>query len=252
MATDSTRVPNHRQYRQAPITEAVIELLVLREPDGGVEVLAPLADAWSGRFPKHEAQMQADFVMKIESTPTSQQTIKQVGVRFFDTAGLQVVQARMNGFAFAQLAPYRGWQDFFEQASSLWPTYVSVSGAREVQRVSVRYINRIDIPLPIPDIRSYLPVFPDLPQGMPQLVEGFFQQLRLSDEVNAATIVVNHARVESSKAGHASFILDIDVAVACSLDPKSDEIWRKAELVHEIENRTFESCITDLLREVIS
>lgn len=241
----------HRAYPNAPITEAVIEILVDRGESASIAPLESLANVWRDELPTSDKRMQSEMTMSFGEGGESTHTLRVEGLRFFDSSGLRIAQARIGGFAFARLAPYRGWDALRNDARRFWADYREVAQPLSVRRVGVRYINRIDLEQPVTDLRSFLPMVPALEPGMPAQLSGFFQQVRMELPEEGGSVTLQHARIQSPKPGHASFLLDIDVFrdQACALDEAF--IWGCIEELHELERQVFEACITDKVREAI-
>jgi hypothetical protein len=72
-----------------------------------------------------------------------------IGWRFVSPDKLHVFQARLNGFTFSRLPPYVDWESFRTEARRLWDLYRAVANPIAPTRIAVRYINRLDLPLPI-------------------------------------------------------------------------------------------------------
>jgi uncharacterized protein (TIGR04255 family) len=53
-----------------------------------------------------------------------------------------------------------------------------------ITRLVVRYINKIDIPLPVGDLKEYLRTFPEVSSDLPQGLSGYFLQLQIPQEDN--------------------------------------------------------------------
>ncbi|MBX9678661.1 MAG: TIGR04255 family protein, partial [Gemmataceae bacterium] len=110
---------------------------------------------------------------------TASATSQEIGYRFVSADGLQLFQARKDGFTHNRLAPYLGWEPFRTEARRLWSVYREVAKPVSVKRVAVRYINRIDIPLPGPELKEYLRTSPEVSPALPQGMASFFMQVTL-------------------------------------------------------------------------
>src|SRR5207253_4384748 len=101
-----------------------------------------------------------------------------IGYTFTSSDGLQAFQSRLDGFTFSRLAPYNGWESFCSEARRLWNIYREVTQPQAVTRAAVRYINRLDLPLPIRDLKDYLRTVPEVSPDLPQGLSGYFMQLQ--------------------------------------------------------------------------
>ena len=82
---------------------------------------------------------------------------------------------------------------------------------RKVIRLALRYINRIEIPLPMRDFKDYILTVPEIAPGVPQGLERFFMRLIIpSDEAQAVAVVTESMEpVTDNKT--VPVIFDIDV-----------------------------------------
>src|SRR5678809_118110 len=62
----------------------------------------------------------------------------QIGHAFVGGEGKHVVQFRINGFTFSRLAPYQTWEQFRNEAKTLWESYRQIVGTLPVVRVGLR------------------------------------------------------------------------------------------------------------------
>lgn len=159
-----------RHYTGAPITEAVIDLRVEILSEITLSILKGLQHSTELDYPVCEEMLVVQG--QIQACPSiaaiASQTI--IGYRFLSGDRKQIFQARLDGFTFSRLAPYDKWETFRDEARRLWELYRAVANPKSVNRVAVRYINRLDLPIPLSDFKDYLrtvpEVSPDLPQGL--------------------------------------------------------------------------------------
>jgi uncharacterized protein (TIGR04255 family) len=149
------RLPK-QHYRNAPITEAVIDLRVEVPADLGLKNLRDVLaeDAEMERYPSKEALLLegVQFARSGDGASTTSTLRQEIGVRFHSTDGKYVFQARRDGFTLSRLSPYENWASFRTEARRLWNLYRATARPTRVLRAALRYINRINIPLPYPAI----------------------------------------------------------------------------------------------------
>lgn len=133
----------------------------------------------------------------------------------------------------------------------LWGAYRQVVGALPVVRVGLRYVNQLDLPLPIRDFRDFIRLYPEVSSDLPQMLAGFFLQVQIPQE-DGAMLILNEAMVPPSGPDVASVVLDIDVFKQGIKIESDDEIWNVLEALRLRKNLIFEGCITNTMRELIS
>lgn len=179
---------------------------------------------------------------------------KVIGCKFVSHDGHFVFQARLDGFAFSQLAPYGEWKDFRSAARVAWDAYKKGANPTRIHRVGVRFINRVDIPAaqgePI-DLDEYFNTAPRIAAQLPQSMTNYFMRLQIPLREPGALAIVMETGVPPPAEGLLSTVLDIDVIVETKSFDESGA-WETIDRLRHHKNGIFESCITDKVRALIS
>lgn len=240
-----------RRYPNAPITEAIIDIRVELPPGTDVKALEQVQEGLETSYPtkvnRHIASIQGQ-IGGISAAATASSA--HIGYLYTSTDEKRVFQARLDGFTMSRLAPYDRWEPFRNEARRLWDRYRSILKVRRVLRLAVRYVNRIDIPLPIDDLKSYLRTAPEVSSDLPQNLAGYFMQLRIPLSDIHSTLVVNQAVVDSAKPESVSIILDNDLYRTDEVPSTEEDMWDFFEVLRVRKNAVFEACITDSSREL--
>ncbi len=240
-----------RHYPKAPITEAIIDLRV-ELPEGiGVADLEKVHDGLKSAYPTRKNRILAEVQGQIgdQGAATAARS-KHLGYLFTSRDEKQVFQARLDGYTMSRLAPYESWEPFRDEAQRLWGMYRSIAKPKKVTRLAVRYINRLDLPLPVADLKDYLRTVPEVSSELPQNLAGYFMQLRIPQEDIKSLLVVNQAIIDPAKPGVASVVLDNDIFRVDDLPTDEQGIWDFFEVLRQRKNDVFEASITDQLREL--
>lgn len=242
----------HRHLDRAPIREAIIDLKVA--PATHLQALAPLYESLKDRFPKQEEIRESAFGFEVRPTEIRTKAIEQGirGRRLSSADGRYVLQLRIDGFTFSRLPPYDTWETMSAEAKPLWESYVSHSSAQKVTRASVRYINLMELPVPITDFKEYLAAPPEVPAALPQEIGGFFSRVVLLHREWDVAAFVTQA-LETSVGNKAQVILDIDVFRDVkdrdwlTTDPS---VWTTLERMRNFKNVVFFESITEKTAEL--
>lgn len=240
-------------YSRSPLTEAVIDIRVAL-PE--VITLETLAQIQAGQEDSYPTRQDAIFVQGQLSTdpgvPPATGSRTHTGYRFVSQDERQVIQARRDGFTFSRLAPYESWESFRAEGQRWWLRYREFTQPKTIQRVAVRYINRLDLPLPLNDFKDYLRTVPEVSPDMSQELDGYFMQLRLPQPDLKAMLLLNEALIPPPPAPPTvSVLLDIDLFREVEPPQTEAELWNFFELLRQRKNQIFEACITDAMRELI-
>jgi uncharacterized protein (TIGR04255 family) len=240
-------------YAKAPITEAIIEFQV-ENPEGlAIDALEKLHVQVADGYPHKDAIRLASITAQVEADKDimSTTTSTPLGWAFAREDRRQVFNARLNGFAFARLYPYETWGAFRTEARRLWNLYRAAASPVAVTRIGVRYINRLDLPLPFTDFKEFLRATPELPPELPQSLSGYFFQTMIPIADLSAMLVLSQGRVPPAKPEHASIVLDIDLFRDEDLPTNDDDLWQLLDRFRLKKDEVFEACITQKTREMI-
>lgn len=183
-------------------------------------------------------------------------TQQNLGMQILSADGTFTVVLGRGSLATSRNAPYAGWEDFTAEARRNWSDWVRVVGWKDVSRIGVRYINRIDIPFGsggttnLGDFFRFFVTMPKVP-GFEGL-NGFAAQAEFPMSDSPVKLVINHAPTPSPLVETNSFLLDLDLAVEQDLPSNEKGLWDIIEALRSIKNSVFEACITDKTRELFS
>jgi len=239
-------MPSTPRYLRAPITEALIDLRVELPPKVAISDLERL-ESQLPDYPKKFPHI--EISMAVEPGKTTNTQMLQ-GYLFRNTDDKQIVQYRMNGFTFSRLTPYDTWETFSAEAKRLWTIYRTAMKPVRVSRLAVRYINRIDMPLPLDDFGKYLQATPDLPDDLPGSVSGFFLQLQLPQDDIKSMLWFNEAVIPPPNESVVSVLLDFDLFRTAEIPEEEEALWAVFEEFRTRKNEVFEACITDHARRL--
>jgi len=239
---------------KAPINEALLDIRVALPGSIGLDDIATFHDAVRDRFPnkKNRVSFQGGFQVedgKPAAIPISGGTD---GYLFESPTEQKVVQARLDGFTFNKLKPYEDWKKFSSEARDLWTAYVRIAHPERITRIALRYINRIEIPLPIRDFKEYIRTTPEVARDLPQGLAHFFMRLVIPYNEISATVVVTETMEDVTDRGMLALILDIDASKEVNYAPDAEQAWRDFRKLRRLKNEVFFMSITDKTKELLN
>lgn len=231
--------------KNAPIAEALIDIRVKIKEGLGIEQLEAIHSLISEKYPEKKKQhrWESKFEFKEGESPISTAIDTAFGYSFSSVDGKQIFQAKLDGFTFNRLKPYETWEVFRDEARKLWKIYTETT-APEIIRVAARYINRIEIPLPINDFSEYLTAAPIIPEGMPQEVGSFFTRVVIHDREIDCAGILTQALEQVNIPDILPIILDIDVFKQRTEGISEEEVWETLEKLRHLKNKIFFKSIT--------
>lgn len=243
-----------RRYPHAPIAEAVLELRIEPRASVTVEELATVC-ADDPEFTVGKPLTEITGTLSVDDDRVSTESRREVAGHIWHTADeRRHVQARRDVFLYAQRAPYRDWETFIGDAERFWLQYKEIVKPLRLTRLGVRYVNRIDIPLPNVELTEYLLTTAQVPPDLPQLISGYLLHIVLPNVSPGVPCQIISTLLPPSAPDTTSLILDIDVWANPSLDPNADDFDQGVRTclgeLRRAKNNVFEACITDKTRRL--
>lgn len=237
-------------YKHPPIVEAIIDITfsqVLNE-----KKLEALYQRFSKIYPNPnktqvnnvEIQFGADGL--VNQLPQKHEF--EYSFSSYDQTQLAVIVK--SHFLIAQRAPYKSWDDFISRFTENWKAFRKVVGYIAIERIGVRFINRLDIAIvnDMVEHQKYLNIYPNIPSSFGS-IDQYAIQTQLSLHNIESILKINSAVVESPIPQHLSFIIDTDIIRVKNTPQDDEDIYSYLNMVRVEKNRVFEECITDLARK---
>lgn len=240
-------------FPHAPIKEALLDIRVELPKETSLKDLQSIYDSIKERFSEKKQKMSYEGGFKMlekggtETLPTSG---KPDGYLFRCPGENKIVQSRLDGFTFNKLKPYEDWEKFRDEAHSLWDKYFEIAKPAKIIRLGLRYINEIEMPLPMKNFREYILTIPVIAPKLPQSLSGFFMQLTvLNHDIDAEAIITETIKRPTANK-KLPFILDIDVFRNTDYNENKSEIWDEFEKLRAFKNDIFINSITEKTKEL--
>ena len=245
-----------KRYKNAPITEAVIEIRIQPPERFDKTAVERLAESFKLDFTKQAPMrlLQMGVAAQSQSEEAVSFTSSQgiIGYRLSKADDSRILQVRRDGLAYSHMAPYTEWATFRTEARPLWEKYRAAVPDVKLARCALRYINRVDIPAIKIEPYDYFTLYPKIPEQLPQQdVMGMAMNLQMPQHDLECVAVINQALLEPVKPGHISIVLDIDVFRLGIESWQDSEVWTFLDKLRDRKNEIFEACITDRTRELI-
>lgn len=237
------------QLKNAPIIEAVLDIdcdVPVGFDLAATQEAAQAALAAEYLTPRQRFHDRLQFEKKGDGPIQHSASHALEALQFHSADGKQIVQVRAQGYSFNRLAPYTGLNDYAPEIRRTWEIYQGLVNAIEIQKVSLRYINRLELP-PVGnkmDLSEYLEVCPTLP-GDGLEFKGFLHQASAVDRTTGhqATIITTCQVPQGSVL---PVILDISVSHATCIEPTDwPALWSMVESLRRLKNHIFKNTLTE-------
>jgi uncharacterized protein (TIGR04255 family) len=241
--------PTH--LRNAPITEAVIDLRVRTSVDLDVQRFAELRLKLGQQYSSAKAitLFELGIQQPQPGAPLEGRGVLHgcIGYRYESLDGKYIAQFRRDGFTFSRLAPYTKWEEIFTEASRLYRFFVEVGSVEEVTRVATRYINRLWLPQPeAKNLSLFLTTPPRIPPKVSARLTGFLTQIQFQDlETQISGTITQTVQPAVGSLNKISVILDLDAFELKTSSPEPDQVLERFADLRSVKNKYFFASITD-------
>lgn len=240
-------------YKNAPIREAIFDIKIDENEKVSLDVLENIHKEIKNEYPekRQNFRLTQQINFKQEHSNIENNSSKEFyGLIFFNKKNTRV-QAKIDGFTFNMIKPYSNWSSFIEEAFRIWEIYKRHVKPESIVRISLRYINKIEIPVPFKNFQEYVTNMPPIPNCLPQSFSNFFMQIQVPFVDDKLDVLLTQT-IEHKLDNILPFILDIDVIKTKDLSTDSEWLRLQFEKFREIKNSTFENCITDNSRNLFN
>ena len=218
-----------------PIVEAVVDIdcdMPVGFDLSGLEIRA------RERFSKDYPEVQTKF---------GQENSGIDALLFLKEDARQVIQVRRGGFSFNRLSPYTSLDHYLPEIERMWQRFVELTSPVQIQRIVLRYINRIFLPLVdgAVDLDKYLLLGPRLAdeQGL-QLLE-FVNQYSALERITRHEINVS-LLMQPKEGRHLPVIFDLEALQTIAAEPPAWQNVRETILsLRRLKNDVFRKTLTE-------
>jgi len=233
-----------------PIVEAVLDIDCDLPPG---QQLAALEERARARYGEDYPRFRTVWMEKhhVEANPDQPTKVSvEQGIKafhFLQEDEKQLIQMRVQGFAFNRLAPYTSLDDYLPEIEGAWKSYVDLASPVQIRRISLRYINRIVLPSKerCVTLDHYLRIGPRSPDQAKLRLVGFLNQ-QAAVEVGTGH-QVNILLSSQPEEGEKLPIIFDNSATAEEAGRPEDWAWilGKIQALRDLKNRVFQNTLTE-------
>lgn len=235
-----------RHYRHPPLVNAVAEFR-----------FAP--GAWDQTVPGlFYAQVQDTFPSKEQVPVIEMATLADEGgqvqqqITNFErlllrrTEGDATIAIGSHYLAITRAAPYESWEEFQPLIALALAAYREVAAPEGIQRIGLRYVNRVAIDLEARiELGDYFDFFPHVGEHLPQDHGSFICGVQIPFEGDRDLV-----RVQLADQPPGEFVLDIDYFLNRVGHVSFEVVEEWLTTAHGHVEQVFEGCIKDSLRKM--
>lgn len=239
-----------------PIVEAILDLECDLPADFSLEAIRDTA----GESLKASYPDQRDFLFKlfeieakVEDSEPLQAKNRLEALRFFNTDGTGLVQFRQSGYSFNRIGSYSSLDQYLAEIKRTWELFQDFAAPNFVRQVRLRFINKIDVPIPpsgIIGLGEYFHHPPGIPMENRLVMHGFLSQSVSVDKDTQAEVKIT---LTDKKESHdrLTVVLDIETYSPANTSYESwDSIQEQILQLRQLKNQVFFGMITDKCGEM--
>jgi uncharacterized protein (TIGR04255 family) len=235
---------------RAPIIEAVLDIRARADAGWEETFVSARLKAQVQDYPTVEPQstVQAEFSVMPGQIPFAQRRdIGWSGLVLKSGDGLQIAQFKRDGFTFSRLQPYEDWERLKAEALRLWRIHAALSKPMEIQRIGLRFINRIDLPLNETRFEDYIQPHPSPPRGLDLPFVGFLhaETLAVPGHPYAINLVRTIQSPQPPLSNQFALIIDTDVSTIQPIEHQEDWFDKGLDEMRWLKNKVFFGSMTE-------
>jgi len=239
-----------KKYKKPPIIEAVCEFRLTPDTPWDITIPGLFYEKVKDTF----AQREQRTVQEVELTQGPQGLEQRIHtserIMLFTEDKRMLTQLAPRLLVVNALKPYPAWQGFKPIIEKAWSALQKVVEIRGLQRIGLRYINRVEVPTSEVELSEYFEFYPFIGKRLPQKMISFITGSEFAYAEERDHCRIQLTPVPSSSEQWSAFMLDIDYFLAqpCAVQVSDAISW--VDEAHGRVAEVFEGCITDRLREL--
>jgi uncharacterized protein (TIGR04255 family) len=234
---------------RAPIVEAVIEIRARATKALEETSLRTAIEPKLAGYVFLDSLREFHSEVKLEGGKPPIQKVSDAGwkgVRFRSSDEKHIAQFNRDGFVFSRLEPYLTWEELESEGKRLWNIYKDFAQPVEIQRLGLRFINRIKLPPGELLFEDYIQPAPSSPHGLELPFHGFMHKdtLGVPGHPYAINVIRTIQQLNGGVDGGVALIIDIDVFTTQGFDLDNTVLQRRLLEMRWLKNKVFFGSIT--------
>lgn len=231
----------------APIVEAVIQVHARPETAWDEKEVSECLKPKLSEFEKSFSRNNVKHEVKLGADHPPQVLEENLGWHgLLCQSKDQSAQFNRDGFVYSRLQPYQNWNQFFGDAMRLWKIYLDTARPIEMQRIGLRFINKIQLPPKEVDFEKYIQPYPEPPFSLELPFLSFFHHdtLAVPGYPYAINIIRTIQPATNPQIEGIGLIVDIDAFTTQPLEIKDGALEERLSELRWLKNKTFFGSVT--------
>lgn len=232
-------------YNNAPIIVVILQFRYDKIEDFDIERIKNIAKKINKRFPIVEPQIVQGIRIdnKDKETTVSLDEKRIDGIKFSSKDKLEYFTISNEEFTFQSNKKYLGWENIIDSIREFWTIFSSEFNIHILNRVSLRYVNKINLPKDLKELTKYFTTYLKDDKNTYN-ISNFQFRFSSFDKENNFTIHIGHA-LEKKIDEAIPYLFDIGVIYPLKTRNKTEDIWPIFEKLRVKKNQIFNDGITE-------
>lgn len=241
-----------KKYKNPPIIEALCEFRFQPSQTWDLAVPGLLYEKLRTKFPTRRQGKAIEATIATSAEAIQHQVTQVDRIQFLREDGNALVQVSPNILAVNHLKPYPSWEVFKPMIMEALETYQNIANPKGLQRIGLRYINRIEIPLGEQEteveLSDFFEFYPYIGKRLPQVIFNFRMATKTRFHDSRDILLLQLSSVLTENSDSVVFLLDLDHSLAKPNEVRLQGVSEWLEEAHERVEEDFEGSIKDRLR----
>jgi uncharacterized protein (TIGR04255 family) len=235
-------------FGKSPIVLAIIQIRYEKLETFDIKKVKEIGKEINDVYPQIKESVLQNFrIDQASETKFSLDNKEITGVHFISKDGNNKLIVSNDKFTLEMHGTYIGWESISEMFKKYWTLFNPNLNGLVINGVSMRYLNRIDIPIDTKDISKYFTTYIFSNTGNHTLSQF---QIKYTSFINDNIVHVGHT-LDLPIDNKLPYFLDIDVIRLQKVENNIEVIWNILEDLREQKNTTFNDILTEETKKII-
>ncbi|MGS2738769.1 TIGR04255 family protein [Sinomicrobium sp. M5D2P17] len=243
---------NNTYYENAPIILSMIQFRYDKIESFDINMVKEIAKKIKSDYPIVNERFVQNIVVNNDNSETSVSLKDKqfYGIQVMSKNRQEIFTITETKFTFQSHGKYTGWDSFKEKSFKFWDIFNDAFEIKELNGISLRYVNKINLPLDLKDISEYFTTFIKDDKNTFS-VNNFQFKFASLDKENNFKINISHI-LDTPLRDSVPYIFDIDVLYNNKIKNDNDLILSLFEKIRDKKNQLFNDGITEETKKLIS
>jgi len=239
-----------RKYGNDPIVEAVCEFRLMPDSEWDLTIPGLVYEKVRSDFPNKEQRIIQEVELTQSSQGIQQNTRTRERAIFLTNDRKMFIQVGPHLLAISCLKPYPTWEGFKPWIEKAFNALAHTVDVKVLQRIGLRYVNRIEIGGKPVKLEDYFEFYPFLGQNLPQDMLNFNMVCVLPFFDGRDSCRVQLTNAVPDEFGNIVILLDLDYFLSQPLAFLANQALEWVDSAHQEVEDIFEGCLAERLREI--